>query len=195
MNEVYIKQRKGNFNSFARRAITPAAGQLLGFDATGQLKSFAGGSVTATAGSAGSQAAPIVNQKTALADNTLQDLFTVTVPNALHGGGIEVIANGMLGDGDSVDMKKYFVAVSRIAGANAKVAIGAAVGAGNTTGYAANAATTVSLSAVAGAVGVANTFTVQGKVARSAGASTNHQIVARATLVNQNASGITVVAA
>ena len=130
-----------------------------------------------------------------IANNTAVDFFTVTVPNAIAGGAIFVKVSSTLGDGDSTDSALYNIGISRIAGAAAKAVAGAKTGAGATAGATGHAVITLAISAIAGAVGAINTFTVTVKNARSAGAADNHPTVAIALLVNHLASGITIAAA
>lgn len=132
---------------------------------------------------------------TALADNTFTDLATVTVPNAINGGGVRVTLCGTLGDGDSSQIAQFHGGISRIAGAATKCTFGAAITAGTTAGATANAACSIQASAMTGATSATQTFTIQGKVARSAGASSNHVLVAQIELVNNFGSGITIAAA
>jgi hypothetical protein len=146
---------------------------------------------TGTAGDAGSAtllAKTIIN----VADNTATDIATVTVPNAINGAAIRVTAMGMLGDGDSTDSKIYMIGISRIAGAATKATASTATAVGATTGATANATLTISVTGMTGGNTATQTFTIQGKVARSAGASTNHVIVIKIELLNAKATGITI---
>lgn len=144
----------------------------------------------AVAGAAG-QVQRIVKAVTVV-DNTATDLATVTVPNAIHGAGIRVFAMGALGDGDSADSAIWDIGVSRIAGAAAKAVASSKVGAGATAGATANAVLTISVTGMTGAVGASQTFKIQAKVARSAGAADNHPVVAVIEVLNALASGVTV---
>lgn len=129
---------------------------------------------------------------TGMADNTPVNLAVVTIPNAIMGAGIGIEVVGTLGDGDSSEQSFWNVSFSRVAGAAAKIAIGAKTGAAATAGATANAAVTVSNTAVGGAVGATNTFQLQVKVARSAGASANHVVSATFTLLNNFGTGVTI---
>jgi hypothetical protein len=144
------------------------------------------------AGSAG--AGSEIYSSHVVVNNTVTDFFTVTVPNAIMGGAVFVKVSSTLGDGDSTDSALYCVGISRVAGAAAKAVIGAKTGAGATAGATANAVITGSVSAMSGAVGAVNTFTIQFKNARSAGAADNHPTVAIGLLVNHLASGLTIAA-
>jgi hypothetical protein len=154
---------------------------------TGQV--YLGG--TGVAGAAGT-AGWLAKTLTAMADNTAVDLATVTVPNAIHGAAIRVTAMGMLGDGDSTDSKIYMIGISRIAGAATKATVSTAAAVGATSGATANATLTVTVSSMTGAVGAQQTFTIQAKVARSAGAAANHIVVAKLELLNAKATGVTI---
>jgi hypothetical protein len=130
-----------------------------------------------------------------LANNTVVDFFTVTVPNSIAGASIQLLVSSMLGDGDSTDTAIYTVGISRIAGANVKAVISTKSVVGATAGATANAVITAAVSAITGAVGAVNTFTITIKNARSAGAADNHPTAAVARLVNLAAAGITIAAA
>lgn len=148
---------------------------------------------TAFNGAEGAAGAAVRFQKTltALADNVDGTLLTLTIPNAIHGGALKITITGMLGDGDSTETKEYLISLSRIAGADTKRTLGTAYGTAQTTGATGNATVTVSLGTLSGAVGATQTLTILAKVARSAGASSNHVIVATVELLNGNATGIT----
>lgn len=141
----------------------------------------------------------IVKAVTAIADNTFTDVFTVTVPNAAHAGTIKVTFQGVKGAGDaegaagSVSSTDYNISIQRTAGATTTAATSAALGTIATTIAAGNAVlTTAQCSAMTGAVGATQTFTVQVKIARAAGASTNHTCFAVAELLNSFGTGITI---
>jgi hypothetical protein len=137
----------------------------------------------------------IIKSATALADNTVTDFdvaCVVTVPNLNGGASIGMFVHGSLGDQDSSEASYWTIAVSRIAGAAAKAVVSAKSSNANTAGATANAAVTVSVSAMTGAVGATQTFKIQVKVARSAGASTNHDVVAQIELLNLKAAGISI---
>lgn len=158
---------------------------------TGRVLAGVGLQIGATSGAANS-AGLIVKSLTALADATDGVLGVITVPNALLGAGVRVTVMGALGDGDSVQVAVYTIAISRVSGANAKAVVSAEGVAANTAGATANADVAVSVSAVSGAVGASNSFNIQARVTRSAGASTNHFITAEIQILNALASGVTV---
>lgn len=145
--------------------------------------------ISAAPGSAGSRTTILVRRE--VVDNVAEDFITVTVPNNVHGGQLRVTAMGQLGDGDSTHSVEHLVSFSRITGANAKAVASSAVGSAKTTGAGADATTTIAVSAVGGAVGATNTFTITGKVARSAGASDGHTLVLYAELLNGQTGGLT----
>lgn len=137
---------------------------------------------------------------TSIADNTFTDVFTVTVPNAAHSASIRVRLTGSAGAGGSIGANEstqdaeYMINVARTAGVNAVATIGAVVGqaAAATVTGGNNIAVSAQLSAISGAVGAANTFTIQVKIARAAGTATNHTCLAFAELLNANNAGVTI---
>lgn len=143
-------------------------------------------------GADGSQTV-LSNPKT-LTDNTATDFFTVTIPNVIAGGAVDIFVTSTLGDGDSTDSAFYTVAISRIAGAATKAVMSSKSVVGATAGATANAVITGSVSSISGANGATQTFTIQFKNARSAGSATNHKSVAVAQLAC-NVGGITIAAA
>lgn len=130
-----------------------------------------------------------------LVDNTATDFITVTIPNAIAGGSLDLLISSMLGDGDSTDTARYTVGISRIAGANAKAVASSKSVVGATSGATANAVITAAVSAISGAVGAVNTFTITIKNARSVGSADNHPTTLVVKLINLKASGVTVAAA
>lgn len=153
------------------------------------------GAQTAGAVLGGAGSRTTVSKRTTALDTVATDLFTVTVPNAVHGAFIRLEIGGVLGDGDSTDSKVYVIGVSRVTGAAAKAVASTAGLVGKTTGVSGSATTVGAVSAIAGAVGAANTFTITGAVTKSAGSSDSHTIIALATMMNGNATGIQIVAA
>jgi hypothetical protein len=153
-------------------------------------------------GTAGSATARTEINKavSALADNTATATFTVTVPNAAHSASIMVLLTGSLGAGGTIGANEasasvgYNIAIARTAGVNAVATISAAFGSATSAAVAGAATCTVTgtLSAISGAVGATNTFTVNVTVARGSGTSTNHTCFAYAKLLNANATGVTI---
>lgn len=153
------------------------------------------GTETAFAAAAAAGSAVEVSKNATVLNNTATDFFTVTVPNAIVGASIDLLVSSTLGDGDSTDTARYTVGISRLTGAAAKAAISAKSVVGATAGAGANAVITAAVSAIAGAVGAVNTFTITITNARSAGAADNHPTTAIARLLNNKATGITIAAA
>ncbi len=133
-------------------------------------------------------------------DTTAKDVFTVTVPNGAHAALIEVDvlsslgAGGSIGAGEATQVSKYQVVVSRTLGVAAVVSVSSAIGGtqSNVAGGQAITSTVVTASAVSGAVGVANTFTIKVAITRAGGGATAHSCVAAARVLNTNASGVTI---
>lgn len=143
----------------------------------------------------------ITKAVTAFTDTTAKDVFTVTIPNAVHAAVIEVNslgvlgAGGAVGAGEAVKNSKYYVSVVRTTGVNAVATVSAEVGTGAAATVAGGNNVTsvvVTASAIAGAVGDPNTFTIKVAITKAAGASNNHTLVASARILNQNATGITI---
>lgn len=136
---------------------------------------------------------------TAIADNVATAVLTVTIPNAAHSGSMRVRVTGSAGAGGAIGANEataeneYIIAFARTAGVNAVATISAAYGAAAATVAGANAITCVAaMSAVSGAVGASNTFTVNATIARAAGTATNHTCLVYAQLMNANVTGITI---
>ena len=153
----------------------------------------------ATPGSATSHAL-LNKQTTGIADNVATAVATFTIPNAAHFADFKVRVVGTLGAGgaiganESTQSAEYNVNITRTAGVNAVATISAVIGqaAAASVAGANNAAVTATLSAISGAVGATNTFTLNATIARSAGSSTNHVALTHVSLLNGNATGITV---
>lgn len=167
------------------------AGSIINLNAGTNTGATTNGAVTAIATKAKSF--------TAIANNTATDVLTVTVPNAAHSGTVRVILSGSLGAGGAIGANEatgnisYDFAIARTAGVATVVTPSAAYG--SSTSAVAGAATitiTAAASAISGAVGATQTFTVQVTIARGSGSSTNHTCMMRAELLNSNATGITV---
>jgi hypothetical protein len=135
---------------------------------------------------------PLIKSVSGLADNTPVNLAVVTIPNVIAGGGLAFTVSGVTGDGDSAQTSYWTCAVSRVAGANAKLTLSAIQNAINTAGVTATAAVAVSSLAVSGGVGAVNTFQLQIKVSRTTGASTGHAATCLIEVLNEFGGGITV---
>jgi hypothetical protein len=125
--------------------------------------------------------------------------LTITIPNAAHSASLLVRVTGSLGAGGAIGANEatatntYLIALTRTAGVAAVASISAALGgAAVAVAGAATVTCTAAMSAVSGAVGATNTFTVNVTITRSGGASTNHTCLVYAQLMNANASGITI---
>lgn len=137
---------------------------------------------------------------TGIADNTATATFTVTVPNAAHSASIRVRLTGSMGAGGAIGANEsnqdaeYMINVARTAGVNAVATIGAVVGqaAAAAVAGAGTVVVTGELSAISGAVGATNTFTINVKIVKSGGSSANHTCFAFAELLNANSSGVTI---
>ena len=135
----------------------------------------------------------------AIANNTGTPVLTVTIPNAAHSAKVHVELTGSLGAGGAIGANEatgtinYDFAVARTAGVNAVTTASTAYGsaAANVAG-ATTITITAAASAISGAVGASNSFTVNVTIARGGGASTNHTCLVDAKVVNANATGITI---
>lgn len=134
-----------------------------------------------------------------IANAVATDVLAVTIPNAAHSASLKVRVTGSLGAGGAIGANEatatneYTIAITRTAGVNVAIAISSASGAAaSAVAGAATVTCTAALSAVSGAVGATNTFTVQATISRSAGSSTNHTCFVYAQLCNANATGVTI---
>lgn len=143
----------------------------------------------------------ITKAVTAFADTTAKDVFTVTVPNAQHAAAFEIEclgvlgAGGAIGAGESTMRTKYAIALARTAGVACVVGVSAiADAAANAKVAGADDITSVvvTCSAMTGAVGATQTFTIKVAITRSGSGATNHTGVFVARLLNQNATGVTI---
>lgn len=151
-----------------------------------------------TAGSTVTSRTEMNKQVTAIADNVATATFTVTIPNAANSAVFEVEFLGILGAGgtigtnEAVATNSYKIAITRTPGvatvATASVAFGAA--AANVAGATTDTCV-AAVSAMSGAVGATQTFTVNVTITKAAGSSANHIALCYGKLMNLNASGIT----
>lgn len=137
----------------------------------------------------------LVKKVTGIADNTATDVLTVTIPNANHAATIKITLLSSNGSTDAFESSRTAegaVVVARTTGANAVAAAAAltltqiatvAAGATHTLAY--------SVSAISGAVGASNTFTVQVTIDDSGNLGSN-QVVVLAEIINAEATGITI---
>lgn len=164
-------------------------------DATPVFDSIA---IGAAAGAA-SSVATLVKAVTGIADNTATGVLTVTVPNAAHSASLRVRLVGALGAGGAIGAREatgtvsYDIAITRTAGVNAVVTASSAYGSGmaNVAG-AATITVTAAASAISGAVGAVNTFTVDVTINSGSGVSANHTCLVIAEIANAAASGVTI---
>lgn len=142
----------------------------------------------------------ITKAVTAFTDTTAKAVFTVTVPNAAHAAVIEVDCLGVLGAGGAIGagegsrISKYQVVLARTAGVNVVATASSAIGGAeaHVAGAASVSSVVVTVSAITGAVGASNTFTINVAITKSGGASDNHTGVFTACVLNQNATGVTI---
>lgn len=186
--------REGDNSGFAAVAVGA-------FDATSIANAGAYGQAavaTATIGTADSNNVK-VRSIAAIANATATDVFTVTVPNAAHAASIKVRflaslgAGGAIGANEASGTIEYGYAVTRTVGVATVVVASAAYG--SSTAAVAGATTitvTSDVSAIAGAAGASQTFTIRVTISRGGGASSNHTCRAVVELINANATGITI---
>lgn len=136
---------------------------------------------------------------TAFTDGVAKTVFTLTIPNAAHSASYLVRLTGSIGAGGAIGANEasatnaYIVTICRTAGVNAVAGISAAFGASTSAVAGATTVTcTAALAAVSGAVGATNTIDIQATITKGGGASDNHTCVATASLLNANATGITI---
>jgi len=148
-------------------------------------------------GVAGSATAARVFTKkvTGIGDNTATDVLTVTVPNANHAATIRLLFLSSNGGSDAFESSRTAtgaVVVARVTGLNA-VATAATLTHEAIATVAAGATHTLAygVSAISGAVGAVNTFTVQVTI-NDSGNTASNQVVVFAEVLNAEASGITV---
>ena len=137
----------------------------------------------------------ITKKVTGIADNSATDVLTVTVPNANHAATIRLLFLSSNGSTDAFESSRTAsgaVVLARTTGANVVAAVAVlwgeqiatvSGGATHTLAY--------DLSAITGAVGAANTFTIRVTINDSGNLGSN-QVVCFAEVLNAEASGITV---
>lgn len=137
----------------------------------------------------------LTKKVTGIADNSATDILTVTVPNANHAACIRLLLLSSNGSTDAFESSRTAtgsVVVARTTGVNA-VATAATLtleaiatvsgGATHTLAY--------GVSAISGAVGATNTFTIQVTINDSGNLGSN-QLVVYAELLNAESTGITI---
>lgn len=143
----------------------------------------------------------LTKAKTGLADTVATAVYTVTVPNAAHTALFEVDSLGVMGAGGAVGAgetskaSKYQVAVTRTAGLAAVITVSSAIGGVQSKVAGADNITSVvvTASSVTGANSATQTFTINVAITKAAGAADNHTLITAVRLLNQNASGVTIV--
>ena len=177
---------------------TVGAGLQIAAGANKQLDTVAVASLvsgtTATPGSAG-QAITVINRKTAVVDATATSFFTVTCPNTEQAAIVEIIILAAVkktsgGTLESARVAVGYVVFDRTTGA-ALVGTAAAL---TNTAIATSGTDTLTLAysvgAVAGAVGAVNTMDI--KVTCTGSGTDTHNVTALATIINSEASGMTI---
>lgn len=137
----------------------------------------------------------VIKKVTAIADNTATAVFTVTIPNANHAAAIKctfLSSNGSTDAFESSRVATGHVVVARTTGANA-VTTAATIDDAAIATVAAGAThlLTYGVSAVSGAAGASNTFTIQVTIDDSGNLGSN-QVVAIAEIINSEATGVTI---
>ena len=136
---------------------------------------------------------------TAFTNAAAKATFTVTVPNAAHHATIEFVvqgalgAGGAIGAGEAMATNTYLIGIVRTAGvATVATATAARDAVAVAVAGAATVTATAAVSAMTGAVGATQTFTIDVTITRSGGSSDNHTALCYARLLNANATGITI---
>lgn len=136
---------------------------------------------------------------TAFTEATPKTVATITIPNAAHSASIRVRITGSVGAGGAIGANEasatneYIITVARTAGVAAVATISSAFGAAAANVAGATTITAVlTLEAVSGAVGATNTIGILGTLTTAGGSSDNHTAVVTWSLLNANATGITI---
>jgi hypothetical protein len=137
-------------------------------------------------------------KKTGVADNTATAILTVTVPNGNHAASIRLwlmSSNGGADAFESTRVAQGLVVLARTTGANVVASAVALADAGiATVALGATHTLAYAVSAVSGAVGATNTFTVTVTIDDSGNLGSN-QVLVLAEVMNAEISGVTVAAA
>lgn len=137
----------------------------------------------------------LVKKVTGIADNTATDVLTVTIPNANHAAVVRLLLLSSNGSTDAFESSRTAsgsVVIARTTGANA-VAAASAIDAAQIATVSGGATHTLAygVSAISGAVGATNTFTIQVTIDDSGNLGSN-QVVVFAELLNAESTGITI---
>lgn len=144
---------------------------------------------------AATTATTIVKKVTGIADNSATDVFTVTVPNANHACAVRLTLLSSNGSTDAFESSRVAtgtVVLARTTGANVVAAV-SAIAQGQIATVSGGATHTLAygVSAISGAVGATNTFTITVTIDDSGNLGSN-QVVAVAELINSEATGVTI---
>lgn len=147
---------------------------------------------------AATTASSLVKVVTGIADNTATTVLTITVPNAAHAALIQVTivgiagASGAIGAFEDVTGVTYNIAVARTAGVAMGATVSSAFGSAAAAVSGAGTMTCVGAITLSGeGVSVANTGLFKATIDQSA-TSTLHRCLVYATILNSQASGITI---
>jgi len=133
--------------------------------------------------------------KAGIADTVATDIILVTVLNLASRAVMRLLVSSGL-DGashnyDSNRVVEYLCTITRVAGANVVAVLSAAIGAQIATSAGGRTLTsTLGVSAITGAVGATNTFTIQVTNTASAGAQTAETLIAAELMNGSNGSVI-----
>lgn len=189
----------------ARTYSIPDAGTNASFVLTAGAQSIAGKksftnaaqALGGTSGGAGVLDALVV-RKTGIADNTATDIITVTVPNAEHNAAIFLDILGHLGAGtDTSESSRCATGVVVLARKTGEATVATVSTLAQTQIATTAGGGTLTLaydvSAMTGAVGATQTFTIRLTMVVT-GTITNHTAVVAARLLNSAATGVTIAA-
>lgn len=175
------------------------AGQNIAVTTPGQFGTL--GAVVmnyAGAAAAASTASTLIKVVTGIADNVATNVLTITVPNAAHAALIQVTivgqagASGAIGAFEDVTAVTYNIAVCRTAGVAMGATVSTAFGSAAAVVVGAGTMTTVGAITLNGeGVGVTNTGSFKATIDQSS-TSTLHRCLVFATIINANATGITI---
>lgn len=156
-----------------------------------------GGSTTT--GGAVKTARKLIKSVTAFTDATPKDLVTVTIPNGAHSAVVTIQILGSIGAGGAIGANEasasvsYTFTLARRAGIATVVNASSVYGSSQASVAGGTSITiTAAASSITGAVGVTQSFTIQGTITKGSGSSDNHTAVVIAEVMNANASGVTI---
>lgn len=182
----------------ANQLLNAPAGQTIAVTTPGQFGTV--GSVVMNYGgaaAAASTASSLVKVVTGIADNSATTVLTITVPNAAHAALIQVTivgqagAAGAIGAFEDVTAVTYNIAVCRTPGVAMGATVSTAFGSAAAVVAGAGTMTTVGAITLNGeGVTAVNTGSFKATIDQSS-TSTNHRCLVFATILNANASGIT----